>query len=143
MASFLYDYYKHVRAAPGTLGTSSTDACDLETDNLAWALLLNTHTPNAATHDFYDDIAADVVGTDQSVTGQSVGTDGTFDAANPTWSSLSGSQVGYVLLYKETGGATSTKMLIALLDSADVTGLPFTPSGTDVTLQVDVTGLFE
>lgn len=142
MASFLYDIYKKFRAAPGTLGTSSADAVDLETDNLKFALVITAHTPSPSTDDFLDDLVGEFVGTDQAITSQTVAADGTFDCANPTWTALSGGEVSYIVMYKETGGATSTKMLIALLDSANVTGLPFTPSGTDVTLNIDVAGLF-
>lgn len=142
MAAALFDIYKHVRAAPGTLGTTSGDAVDLESDNLKFALIdTGTYSPDPAVDQYYDDISSGVVGTDQAVTGQTVDTDGTFDCNNPTWTGLSGATVEKIVLYKDTGTA-STSILIAILDSANVTGLPLTPSGTDVTFQVDAAGLF-
>ena len=141
MASFLYDIYKHVRAAPGTLGTTSGDAVDLEDDTLKFALLVTAHTPSASTDQDYADISAEEVGTSQGTGAVTVGTDGTFDCVNPTWTALSGTEGSYVALYKDTG-TPGTSLLVALLDSSNVTGLPFTPSGTDVTLNIDAAGLF-
>lgn len=59
---------------------------------------------------------------------------GVADAADITISSVSGDQFEYIVLFKDTGSA-STSALIACIDSA--TGLPCTPNGGDITIQFD------
>lgn len=85
--------------------------------------------PSQTADEFLDDIASGaLVGTPQTLTGKST-TAGVFDAADPTFSGLTGNTFEGVLIYKDTGTA-STSPLIAYFNSGD--NLPFTPSGTDV-----------
>jgi len=58
------------------------------------------------------------------------GSAGTLSAANTVWTSVSGGQAAYIVLYKDTGSA-ATSPLIGLIDTA--TGLPVTPNGGDIT----------
>jgi hypothetical protein len=48
-----------------------------------------------------------------------------------TWTSVSGSQAAYVILYKDTG-SSSTSPLLGYIDTA--TGLPVTPNGGNITI---------
>jgi hypothetical protein len=61
-------------------------------------------------------------------------TGGTANAANVTFSSVTGAQCSYIGMYKDTG-TSSTSPLILLLDTA--TNLPVTPNGGDITVQWD------
>ena len=54
---------------------------------------------------------------------------GVADAADVTFTAVSGDQSEAVVLYKDTG-VESTSQLIAYIDVA--TGLPVTPSGSDI-----------
>lgn len=62
------------------------------------------------------------------LTGKSA-TLGVLDASDVTLPGVTGSQVTQIILYKD-GGTDGTSPLIAHIDS--YTGLPFTPSGSDV-----------
>ena len=87
-----------------------------------------------AAHDFLDDVAAGArVGTSTALASKTV-TDGVFDAADITITSVSGDQFEALIIYKHTG-VESTSNLIAYIDSG--TGLPFTPSGGDITITWD------
>jgi phage tail sheath gpL-like len=59
---------------------------------------------------------------------------GTFDADDVVVATVSGDTFEYVVIYKDTG-ASNTSPLIALIDTA--TGLPFTPTGNNVTVAWD------
>jgi len=59
---------------------------------------------------------------------------GVADAADATFTSVTGATVEAIVLYKDTGDA-ATSPLIAYIDTA--TGLPLTPNGGDVTITWD------
>ena len=91
------------------------------------------YTYNAA-HDFLDDVAAGSrVGVSGALTTKTF-TNGVFDADDITVSSVSGDQFEAVILYVHTG-SDATARLIAYIDSGS--GLPFTPSGGNITITWD------
>ena len=100
------------------------------------ALLVDTslYSVNKSTHDFLDDIAVGArVGTAVALASKTY-TNGTFDAADLSFTGLSGPPTcEAIVLFNDTGTA-STSRLIAYIDTA-TSGLP-TPSGVT---QVDVT----
>lgn len=97
--------------------------------------LLDTGTVgyNSA-HDFYDDISAGVVGTPQTLASKTF-TNGVFDAADVTFTGVSGSSAEALVIYRDTG-TPSTSNLIAFLDTG-YTNLPVTPNGGDITVTWD------
>jgi hypothetical protein len=94
-------------------------------------LLVDTgaYTPQTATHKFVSDIptssriAGPVTLTAKTTTG------GAADAADCTFTSVSGASIEAIVLYKDTG-VESTSPLMAYIDTA--TGLPITPNGGDI-----------
>ena len=108
---------------------------DFDTDDIR-AILIDTadYTVDLAAHDNLDDIpSAARVAVSAALSSKTV-TDGIADAADVTFSSVSGDSCEAIVLYKDTG-AESTSRLIAYIDSA--TGLPVTPNGGDITIQWD------
>lgn len=91
------------------------------------------YTVNLSTHDFLDDVAAGsrvataTLGT-KSVTG------GAFDAADVTFSAVTGDPSEALVIYKDTG-VEGTSPLIMYIDTA--TGLGVTPNGGDITVTWD------
>ena len=59
---------------------------------------------------------------------------GVADAADILFTAVTGATVEALVIYRDTG-TPGTSRLIAYIDSA--TGLPFAPSGADVTVQWD------
>lgn len=90
-----------------------------------------TYTYSSA-HDFYNDVSG-VVGTPQTL-GSKTTTSGVADAADVTFTAVSGNTVEALIIYKDTG-VSSTSPLIAYIDSA--TGLAATPNGGDITVTWD------
>lgn len=92
------------------------------------------YTVNLATHDNLDDIpVAARVATSAALTGKSA-TGGVADAADVTYTSVTGDSIEAAVIYKHTG-VESTSTLIAYIDTA--TGLPVTPNGGDIVIQWD------
>lgn len=139
MANALYPKFKELLLNPGTLGSTSGTAVDLNDDTIKVALVdTGTYTYNSA-HDFYDDVSAGVVGTPQTLASKTV-TNGTFDAGDTTFTSVSGSSVEALVIYKDTGTA-STSPLIAYIDTVS-SGLPVTPNGGNITVAWHASGIF-
>jgi hypothetical protein len=108
---------------------------DWDTDNIK-VLLVDTddYTVNLSADNDYDDVTAGgIVATSANLTGKTV-TAGVADAADITFSSVTGDQCEALVIYQDTG-VTSTSRLIAYIDTAS--GLPVTPNGGDITVTWD------
>ena len=90
----------------------------------------SAYTPQTAVHQYLADIpisariAGPVTLTAKATTG------GAADAADCTFTSVSGVTINAIVIYKDTG-TEATSPLIAYIDTA--TGLPITPNGGDIT----------
>lgn len=99
------------------------------TDTLK-VILVDTgaYTPNTSAHQYLADISASariagpVTLTSKTTTG------GAADAADVTFTSVTGASIEAIVIYKDTG-SEATSPLIAFIDTA--TGLPITPNGGD------------
>ncbi len=108
---------------------------DWDADTIKVALVDSSdYTLAITTDDMLADIAAAGIVATSSALASKTKTLGVADAADKTLSSVSGSQFEYIILYQDSGSA-STSRLIACIDSA--TGLPCTPNGGDITIQWD------
>tara|TARA_R110000822_G_scaffold105518_2_gene233335 strand:- start:229 stop:630 length:402 start_codon:yes stop_codon:yes gene_type:complete len=87
------------------------------------------YTPNLATDQYITDIAS-VVATSANLASKTTAA-GVADAADITFSSVTGAISEFLVLYQDTG-TPSTSRLIARIDTA--TGLPVTPNGGDVAI---------
>jgi len=96
-----------------------------------------TYTYSSA-HQFYSSVTG-VVGTPQTL-GTKTFTNGTFDAADVTFTAVTGNSVEALIIYIDTGTA-ATSPLIAYIDSS-VTGLPVTPNGGDISIAWNASGIF-
>jgi hypothetical protein len=92
----------------------------------------STYTVNLSTHQFFSDLSG-VVGTPVALSSKSSSA-GVANAATATFSAVTGSAAGALVIYKDTG-TTTTSPLIAYIDSA--TGLPVTPNGGDISITWD------
>jgi hypothetical protein len=130
MASVVYPTFK-AGILQGTWNLSSA---------VVRAVLIDTgtYTYNAA-HDFYADLSG-VVGTESGALASKTFTSGTFDAADITFSAVTGNTVEAIVLFVDTGNA-ATDALICYIDSAS-SGLPVTPNGGDITVAWNASGIF-
>jgi hypothetical protein len=113
---------------------------DFIADTIKAMLVSSVYTPNKDDQFIDTGGASDPVdariGTDQTLGSKATGKDTTsdfayFDAADPTWTAVpGGSTIAGVVIYKDTGTPTTSKILAYI----DVTDTP-TNSG-DITLQI-------
>lgn len=129
MASAIYPLFKQA-LLQGTydLSTATVRAVLVDT---------GTYTYSAA-HDFYNDLSG-VVGTESGALASKTFTNGTFDAADITFTAVTGNTAEAIVLFVDTGNA-ATDALIAFIDSA--TGLPVTPNGGDINVTWNASGIF-
>lgn len=126
MANFIYDKARK-RATEGGLGWL--------TGNIKCVLVdAADYTASQANDEFLSDVpGAARVATSANLANKT-NTAGVCDADDASFTAVSGDQSEAVVIYRDTGVA-GTSELIAYLDT--VTGLPITPSGTDIVLVWD------
>lgn len=111
-----------------------TGSINMSSDTIKAALVdTGTYTVNLSSHQYYSSVSSAVVGTPATLANKTVAA-GVFDADDVTYSSVSGNSVEAIVIYKDTGTA-STSPLIAYIDTA--TGLPVTPNGGNITVTWD------
>jgi hypothetical protein len=134
MANLLYDTFKE-----GILGNT---AFDMDTDVIKATLIDGADYTFSAAHDEYSGGTADVpaaakVAESAGLTSPTV-TNGVFDTADFTWSSVTGDQSEEVILWDDT---LTNDRLIANYDTG-MTGMPVTPNGGDINVTVNGSGWF-
>jgi hypothetical protein len=107
---------------------------DLENHDIKVVLVDTADYTYSAAHDFLDDVPAGARVATSSNLGSKTITSGVFDAADVTFSTVTGDQSEALIIYRDTGVA-STSPLIAYIDTA--TGLPVTPNGGNITVSWD------
>lgn len=127
MASALYPEFKEQLLTAGL---------DLESDDVRAILVDTADYTYSSAHDFLDDVAAGArVAVSSALTSKTIA-NGTFDAADVTWSSVTGDPCEAIILYKHTG-TESTSNLIVYID-----GISVTPNGGDITSAWNASGIF-
>jgi hypothetical protein len=100
------------------------------TDNIKVVLLSSAYVYSSA-HANLSDIAAGIVATSGNLASKT-NTGGLLDAANLTFGALTGAQVTQLWIYHDTGVAGTSTLEIYINVGVN---LPFTPDGTDRTLE--------
>lgn len=132
MANALYDY--------GREGFLAGDI-DWDADNIRAVLIdTGTYTVNLATHQDYADLSG-VVGTESPLFSSKTVTDGVGDAADITFTSVSGATVEAIVIFQDTGVAANDR-LIAYIDTDGGGPISVTPNGGDITIQWNASGIF-
>ncbi|MGH3986592.1 MAG: hypothetical protein ACRDTZ_04655 [Pseudonocardiaceae bacterium] len=99
-------------------------------DNIKCVLVdIADYTADLSTDDFLDDVPSGArVATSANLVDKTAAA-GVADAANVTFTTVTGDPCEALVIYKDTGTA-STSQLIAYIDTA--TGLPVTPNGGNI-----------
>lgn len=108
-------------------------AINWDTDDIR-VILVDTgaYTVDLAAHNALDDIAGGARIAVSSTLTSTTTTDGVADATDVSFTSVTGTTVEALVIYKHTG-VEATSLLIAYMDTGS--NLPFTPNGGDVTIQ--------
>jgi hypothetical protein len=143
MANFLFDPYRN-----SLIGKTSDYSArvDLDTDTIKATFQDEGTATPAAANVFVTTYSAGFVPAFASavtLTSPTVGVvaAGTFDAADTTFTALSGASVEGIVVFKNVTVVGDSPGLWYY--NTGITGVPFTPSGGDVTIQWNASGLIQ
>lgn len=137
MANAVYPKFKE-ELLKGTSGTSLNGS---GTTGVYVALVDTGTYTYSSSHQYYSSISSGVVGTPVELTSKSF-TNGLFDAADSTFSAVSGSSAEALVFYVKNAGANTTWPLVAYIDTG-ATGLPVTPNGGDISVVYNASGIIQ
>lgn len=143
MANNFYDAFRQEQF--GDAAGPGHGAVDFEADTLKVLLVDSAdYTVALATDQDHADVTAGgIVATSGALSGKAITiatNQATFDHTDVTWSAVSGDQSELVVYYKDSG-ASATSLLICVFDTF-ASGMPVTPNGGDIVLQVNASGVF-
>ena len=137
MANAIYDLFKQELMK----GTANNLLNSAEGATGVFCALVDTGTYTfSQAHQFYSSLTG-VVGTDQEILMKTQAA-GVFDGTDLTYTAVTGSSVGALVLYRKNAGANTTWPLIAYIDTG-VTNLPVTPNGGNITITWNASGIFK
>lgn len=113
---------------------------DINSGNVKAVLVDGADYTYSAAHQFLSDVAAGGrVATSGNLASKTIA-NGTFDAADFSFTAVTGDPCEILILYIDTGSA-ATSPLVAYYDTG-VTGFPVTPNGGDINVTVNASGFF-
>lgn len=137
MANAVYPKYKQ------SLMTEADTNKSLDQTSTAapFASLVTTggYTYSAA-HQFYSSLT-NIQGTDVAITTPTV-VNGLFDGDDCTFTAVTGTVIGAIVIYRKNSGANTTWRLV-LYEDTSVTGLPVTPNGGNIVITWNASGIFQ
>lgn len=136
MANKVYDKWgEAVIQASANSSLAGTGATGL------YAVLVDTGTYTfSQAHQFYSDLSG-IVGSEVEL-GTKTFTNGVLDAADSTFTAVSGATVEAIVLFIKNAGANTTWRLVEYIDTG-VTGLPVTPNGGDINITWNASGIVD
>lgn len=137
MANAIYPEYKEFLLS----GAASVSLNIDNTDSGPFVALINTASYTySSTHDYVNDLGASSEGTAQRISTPTVA-NGTFDGDNVTFTAVSGASIEALVIWRKGNADTASSKLVCYIDS-NVTGLPVTPNGGDITITWNASGIF-
>lgn len=133
MANAIYPKYKEALISGSTdvalsTGTVKVSLVDFQTQGTVYD----------PTHQYYSDISSFVIST-ATITNTTV-TNGVFDGDDVSFIAVTGAESEALIIWIDTGTPTTSR-LVAFLDTG-VTGLPITPSGGNIDVEWNASGIF-
>lgn len=136
MANKLYPKWKEALLQ----ATANSDLAGSGATGVYCALVDTGTYTYSDTHQFYSDLSG-IVGTPVEIGATKTYTNGVFDGADVTFSSVTGASAEALVIYRQNAGANTTWRLVAYIDTS-VTGLPVTPNGGNITVAWNASGIF-
>lgn len=102
-------------------GATAADRSDWVADTIKAALASSAYTPNQDTHDYFNDITNELANgsgytsggvalANKSLTYDTATNETRLDADDVSWTSFTTADVRYVIIYKDTGTASTSKL---------------------------------
>ena len=138
MANAIYPKYKQSLLTEADANKS----LDQSSTSAPFAALVTTSGgyTYSATHQFYSSLT-NIQGTDVAITTPTV-VNGLFDGDDCTFTAVSGTVIGAIVIYRKNTGANTTWRLV-LYEDTSVTGLPVTPNGGNIVITWNASGIFQ
>jgi len=102
---------------------------DCDTDTIK-AALVSGSAVYSSSDEFWSALSANVIGTPATLSSVTL-TGGVFNAANVTYTAVSGPDVEAIVIYKDTG-SSATSPLVAWIDTSGGNPILVTPDGGDI-----------
>lgn len=122
-------------------GTTNYDLDQSGSSGVFVALVDSGVVSYNSAHQYYSDISAGVVAISSELTSKTF-TNGTFDAADTTFTSVTGNQSEALVVFRKVAASASTTWPLISWQDTSVTGLPVTPNGGDIVVTWDAAGIF-
>ena len=143
MANTLFDIYKEALLGGGNHGGTLVN---LTSDTIKVSLIdTGTYNPDTVNDEDLADVTPDPRvptggGSDQTL-GSITTTNGTFDAADSTFTSITGNSIEELMIWKDTATASTSILLVSFDTATGLTG-GLTPNGGDIVIQWNGSGIF-
>jgi hypothetical protein len=111
---------------------------DFLVDDIKIAAMSSTYVYSAA-HDFRDDLTG-VVASSANLSSKT-STGGVLDAADPVFTSVTGSTIVSFAMFKDTGTASTSRLICFWNATAAGAAFAVVPDGTNITLTLSASGL--
>lgn len=134
MANAVYPKYKEAMISGGANH-------DISGGNVKAVLVDLADYTYSSAHDFLDDVAGGGRVATSANLGSKTVTNGLFDAADTSFSAVTGDISEALIIYIDTG-VESTSRLIAYFDTG-ITGIPVTPNGGDINVTWNGSGIVQ
>jgi len=131
MANAIYPKYKEA------LLTGDTNI-SLTTGTVKISLVDTGSYTYSSAHQYINNVTG--ITSNSAALGTKTVANGYFDSANAEFTAVSGNQSEALIFWIDTGSGTTSR-LVAYLDT-NVTGLPVTPNGGDITVVANTNGWF-
>lgn len=110
-------------------------------DDTIKIVLLDADASYSASDEFLDDVNTDAVAT-SGVLASKTTTAGAFDATDVTFTALTGAVCESWVLYKDTGTASTSPLIMWMDTKADTSAFSYTPNGSNFTINFGAGGVF-
>lgn len=123
------------------LGSGASLLTDWDDDTISAVLTSDLYLPSIDSDEFLSDIPAGARVATQNVTGLSISFGAVVPTLTVTFSGVSGAEITRLELYKNTGVAATSPLLLLVEDFT--AGMPYTPNGGDIYLAFNAAGIFQ
>lgn len=109
-------------------------------DTLKVVALTDAYTYNAS-HTVYDDLTG-VVAVSPALASKTL-TAGVFDAADTTYTAITGSEIERLVIFQDTGDTSTSRLFYYMDEETGAVAISYTPSGVDLVITWPASGICE
>ena len=115
---------------------------DVIADNIKVVLVDTADYTYSAAHDFLDDVPSPARVATSGNLGSKTATNGVFDAADITFTGVTGDPSEALIIYKDTGTAATSNLICYIDTVSGPAALSVTPNSGDITISWNPSGIF-